>query len=955
MVSKDMQPSAIRSSRLAAKRHASRAVLFALIAATCGSSAATDVQAAGPTYLLRAGRVYTMTSDAQWVIPGGMILVQDGKIAAVGADLVPPPFVDVIDMPDAVVMPGLVSADSWIAGQNAGKDSVGPHYRAIDAFDPYSNFDRILSGGVTTVYLNPGRHRLVSGVGAVVKLGASGSAAVLDETTDLVINVGDPAFNPPRKPNWLVPPSSDLKIEPDTMQRPSSRLTQFLELSESFDAAVKYADARRAARASDRPDFDIGLDSLSEQLRRKALLRIRADRAIDIRQAVAFCTERKHAFVLTGAREASQAAVVLAEAKASIVFEMPVNPSASGWDIGEAADALPEEVTIPESLHNLPIAVVGPERAPHGELMLYASLARRGGLPLRKALESVTSNAAKILGVDARVGSIQTGRDADFIILNGEPLEATTHVRRVYVNGRLRFDADRVAADKLVIRAGRVWTGEAWIDNGAVLIENGRVVSAGPTAPVPPFARVIDAGPDAVLTPGFIDARGHLGFEGDRSAAAGDVSIARALYGALPEFDRVCRSGVTTVFSSAYRPGGNGARISAIHTAGDDPDTLIVKETAGLLMAIGGPDSEASANRVRSALTAGKKYDDAWKKYEKELAEYLVKGAPKEEEKKEPEKKPEEVTTEKPPADPITGTWEGEISGGPLPEPQQFLAKLKLSGEEVEGSLEAMFGGGESVGVKGTFRDKHLSLEIDVEIPIGRAMIEMDVTREDFMTGYIDIAGRFRFDVEAKRTEKTVPEIKITRKRARKTDKGPEAPKKDESLEPYRELFAGRIALVLDVDTKATIEAVLPIFEKDFKVPFVLLNAVEASRTTEKIAKSGVGVILRTELSRTRNRREEVQSVDLSRAGIPIAFQSDAEDAARQLPLRALYAMRKGLDETAALRALTGDAAKMMRADDAVGYLKSGCRGDVLIFDGPPLSPGTRLVRIFVDGKEVGR
>ncbi|MBX3395466.1 MAG: amidohydrolase family protein [Phycisphaerae bacterium] len=941
-----------RANHPVARRRASvtRATAWTLFAVLFGSSGI--VYAEGPTFLIKAGRVYTMAGGDAWCIDGGRILVKDGKIVSVGAEIVPPPFTEVIELPDSIIVPGLVSADSWLSRRHMGQESVGAQYRAVDAFDPYANLDRLLAGGVTTAYLNPGRHRLVSGVGGVVKLGARPGDSVLLEESDLVINLGEAAFDPPKKENWLIPPSSDLQIMPSEAQRPSSRLTQLLQLNESFEAALRYAADRQKPHANERPLFDASMEALAERVRAKSLLRIHADRAVDIEQAVAFCRNRKHAFLLTGAREASAVAGLLAEAGAPIVFELPVNPVSPGWDLGAGPDLLTENVRIPPELHSLPIAVVGPEGAPHGDLLLYASLARRSGLSDRKALASVTSDAARVLGVDGRVGSIQPGRDADFVVLAGEPLAANSQVRRVYVNGRIAFDADRVAEDRLIVRAGRVWTGDRWVEKGAVLIERGRVTAVGETTPVPPFSRIVDAGPNAVVTPGFIDARGHLGCEGDRSSAAADLSIARALFQALPEFERVCRAGVTTVLTSPYRPGGNGARVAAIHTAGDDRNALIVKETAGIMLSLRGQDSEAAVNRLRAALAAGRKYDEAWAKYEKELAEYKAKGAPASKET-ELEKKPDEVVTEKPPEDPVTGTWEGEVSGGPLPEPQQFVLKMKLTGEEVVGSIETIIGGGESVGVRGTLKDKHLSLEVEVEIPIGKAMVEVDIDRDDHFTGYLDVAGRFRFDVEGNRTEKTVPEIKVTRRRAKKSEGGPEAPKKDEALEPYRDLFASRIAIVIDVDTSRVIEAILPIFEKDFKVPFVLLNADGAIKVTEPIIKAGTGVILKTQLTELINRRESVQGVELSRAGVTVAFQSDAEDAARQIPLRAIYAIRKGMDPTVALRSLTGDPARLMRCDDVVGFLKPGCRGDVLIFDGSPLEPGTRLLRVFVDGKEV--
>ena len=199
---------------------------------------ASPAQAADDaTFLLKAGRIYTMTAGEDWILAPGMILVENGRITAVGESIDAPSFVKVIDLPDAVVMPGLVAADSTLAGRNASQDSVGPRYRAIDAFNSYADYRRVLAGGVTTAYLNPGDHRLVTGIGAIVKLGADREAAVLRDAADLVINLGEGVFNPPARQNLLVPPSSDRQIKPSDIQRPTSRLGQFLQLRESFDAA----------------------------------------------------------------------------------------------------------------------------------------------------------------------------------------------------------------------------------------------------------------------------------------------------------------------------------------------------------------------------------------------------------------------------------------------------------------------------------------------------------------------------------------------------------------------------------------------------------------------------------------------------------------------------------------------------------------------------------------------
>lgn len=903
------------------------------------------------TYAVRAKRIYTMASGETWFIDNGHMLVRDGKVVAVGADIQIPPYTQILDLGDAVIAPGFVIANSTIVGAHGGPETVGPQYRAIDAFDAFHRYDRIIAGGVTTAYLNPGNHRLVAGQGAVVKIGLKGDEAVLRDSSDLVLNLGERGFDPAPIQHWLVPPSSDQVIRPEDVQRPNSRMGQILELNAWFDRAL-----RKASLDVVSDDEAIADEVLRALVRKKVPLRIVADRAIDIRQGIAFATDRRHHCILTGGRELMDAADAVTASGAAIVLEFPANPRSLFQDLGAGPDVIEDEFVIPPSLRDSMIAVAPPAGAPPRDILYYADALRAAGLSERNALAAITSNAARILGVDDRVGQLVEGRDADFVVLGDDPFTAATQVTQVFINGQSAFDSSKIIeGNRLLVRAGHVWLGDRWQSPGAVYVEDGRIRSAGTTASAAPYTRVIDAGPDAYVTPGFIDARGHLGLEGDKSAAGTDVSIGSILYNALPEFHRVARSGVTTVMTSAYRPGGDGARVSAVHTAGDNPDELIVRETAGIVITLRGANAKAAEGRLKGLLAKAKKYDDAWKKYEKELAEHQSK------DKKTPETKPAEkekkkddnVVVDKPKPDAVTGTWEGEVSGAPLPEPQKFTAKLKLDGSKVSGSFATFFGGGEEVEVKGTFQDKHLELELEMDIPIGRPTVVADIDKPDHMVGQFKIGSRFSFDLEADRTERAVPEIKIKRRRKKKDTSGPQAPPKDESMEPYRALFANQIALTIDVDDAKAIAAVIRVMSDELKLPFVLLNADEANDVAKAVADAGAGVIVQTSPMRRVDDKDYFQGADLSMHGIAIAYQSDAEDGARHLPLRAKYDMRYGLDPTQALSALTGAAASMLKMEGDVGYLKPGCRGDILIFDGPPLAPGTRLDRVFVDGEEV--
>lgn len=901
------------------------------------------------TYAVRAKRIYTMADGETWFVDNGLILVRDGKVVSVGADIDIPPYTRVIDLGDAVIAPGFVLANSSLVGPHASPDTVGPQYRAIDAFDPYEDYDRVVAGGITTAYLNPGEHRLVSGQGAVVKLNDDGDATILRETSDLVINLGERAFDPADVQHWLIPPSSNNQIQPSDVQRPNSRMGQILELNTWFDRALGKTTRDRVSH-----DNEMAAQVLESLLRKKVPLRITADRDIDIEEGIAFAARYRHHCILTGGREIMDAVDAVASADASIVFEYPDNPRAPFNDLGAGPDVLPDELVVPEALRDKLIAVSPPPGAPHADLLFYAAALKRAGLSQRNALAAITSNAAKILGVGDRVGQLTQGHDADFVVLGDDPFTTATQVTKVFIDGRPVFDSARLLeGSRVLVRAGHVWMGDHWQSPGAVYVDNGRVRSAGPTASAAPYTRVIEAGDDAYVTPGFIDAHGHLGLEGDRSPAGADVSIASILFNAQPEFHRVARAGVTTVMTSTYKPGGQGARISAIHTAGDHPDELVVRETAGILLPLRGADAESAEGRLKALLAKAKKYDDAWKKYEKELEEYKSKGDKTPKSKPAEEKKKENVVVEKPKEDPLTGTWEGEVAGAPLPEPQKFTAKLKLDGEKVSGSFATFFGGGEEIAVTGTFRDKHLELELDLDVPIGKPRVVADVDKPDHMIGHFNIGSRFSFDLEADRTERAVPEIKIRRRRRSKNAEGPQPPPKVESLEPFRALFANKIALVIDIDDHRAIKAVMGVLSSDYKVPYILLNADDAGKIADDIAEAHTGVIVRTEPIRRIDGKDYYQAADLAMHGIPIAYQSDAEDGARNLPLRAMYDIRYGLDPTAALAALTGDAARMLKMESDIGFFKPGCRGDFLIFDGPPLAPGTRLERVFVDGEEV--
>ena len=131
----------------------------------------------GTSFVLRAGKIYPVSSDLPWILEDGVIIVREGHIVAIGTGLPIPSDLLLIELPDAVVIPGLVAATSGLAGVHRGDESMAAGYLAVDTFDRHRNFARTLAMGVTTVHLNPGGHRLLTGQGAVVKLAPWNSKA----------------------------------------------------------------------------------------------------------------------------------------------------------------------------------------------------------------------------------------------------------------------------------------------------------------------------------------------------------------------------------------------------------------------------------------------------------------------------------------------------------------------------------------------------------------------------------------------------------------------------------------------------------------------------------------------------------------------------------------------------------------------------------------------------------
>jgi imidazolonepropionase-like amidohydrolase len=937
-------------------------------------------EANGGTVVLKAGTIHTVDGSAP--ITGGAVLVRDGRIVAVGRDIAIPGGAQVIDYgPDAVITPGFVSAASAY-GAGGSPRTADPAIRAIDNFDTYSNAYLVdLMGGVTTAYVAPARARLVGGQGAVVKLAGEAEGRVLDESASIHGTITREARSVPGYWEPPVPATIDVGLGLVEQQLPGSAVGAVIALDELV------------ARAKGRTKDD-GLygprtaELLRELMSANTPWRMGADSAEEVRVLLEWAKREKLPLVVEGAAGAGALAKEVAEAKVGVIVTVDFAAESPGRDFGKGEDAQwpVYDAAAKFAAAGAELAIATDNGLRPGDLRFAAQLASRGGLPADVALRAITLGAAKLLGVDARVGSLTVGKDADLCVLSGAPMLATSSVVATWVGGELAWKSP--ASADVVIEADELHLGDGEVLRpGQLLLRNGRIAEVGRRVSHPPGAAVVRA-PAAM--PGMIDALGFLGLDGSQRTPAPDFKLARIVE-IGDEADRhVARAGVTTGVMAPRGVSDAGTPLLAYKPAASELEKAILADPTALRVPWTDGNRLKSGLRLRDTLQKAAEYDKKWREYEQALAKWTPPppeaAAPekkadeakkdgekkdeksaesKEGEKKEEasgdkkdDKKGDKKKKEEEEADPVTGEWTGKVTLPPSEEESSFRLRLALAGDKVTGTLRCDAVSASLVQLHGVWKDK--KLVVSGLGTRGFAYITGEA-KGGKLDAKLEVAGK-EAPLAGERSAKELPEVKAPELRRGKAEaaaepKGkPRSPGVDPRLEPFRRAMRGEAAIVVSVDREDEILACVAAFEAVGIKP-VLYGADDAWKIADQLAGRVAGVLLTQQvlaiagengLNGLRNRYAELAS-----AGVPIAFHSAAEEGAAELPLMAAYAISRGLSPEAALRALTSDVAKMMGLATRVGRLARGLDGDVLLLDGPPLEPATRVLRAFVNGTEV--
>lgn len=377
------------------------------------------------------------------VVPNGTVVMQGGKITAVGAGVAIPGGALVIDVRGKWVMPGLVDANTSLGisqtDLNEASDPVTPHLRVFEAFNPFGTFGggtagplrlkEILGGGVTTMYISPADAALIGGQGAVVKTAGDNLVAMaVRESAAMDITLGEP----PKK-------------AANARQRdPATRMAEMAMLRQALIKAQEYARTRTQNPNAPR---DLASEALGLLLRKEIPARIQANTAGDIRNAVQLAREFGFDLIIDGGANARAQIPLLVDARVPVVLGQVSHPFVSNEEIPDMSEYPPVDERTPAILTNggVKTAIATFSRAfgslaPAGSskwILLDAGIAVGYGMTEEQVLRAVTLIPAEILGVQQRLGSLTVGKDADVIVLDGPPLSMKTWVERVYVNGEL--------------------------------------------------------------------------------------------------------------------------------------------------------------------------------------------------------------------------------------------------------------------------------------------------------------------------------------------------------------------------------------------------------------------------------------------------------------------------------------------------------------------------------------
>lgn len=378
------------------------------------------------TYVIKNARIVTVSGP---VIPVGNIVIQDGKIAAVGPNIPTPSGAKVVDAKGLTAYPGMIDPHTSIGLEeidsiNATQDTtelgdLNPHMKASAAINPLSEHVAVTrTNGITTVLSTPSGG-LFSGQGALIDLdGWVTKDMLLKDSSVMVINY-------PREPNPAANATEQQRRDAENDRK--KRIDLLKKTLRDAQAFAKIVDTRPEDTTP-----NMMLRALIPVVKGEQPVLFNVDKASEIKGALEIADEFKLKVILSGCAEAWKVVDLLKTKNVPVllggVLDLPAGES-DPYDVNYATAALLAK-------NGVKFAFTTNDAAHVRDLPFQAGVAVAFGLPKEEALKAVTLYPAQILGAEKQIGSIAEGKIANIILTDGDPLEKLTKIKYLFIAGK---------------------------------------------------------------------------------------------------------------------------------------------------------------------------------------------------------------------------------------------------------------------------------------------------------------------------------------------------------------------------------------------------------------------------------------------------------------------------------------------------------------------------------------
>ena len=409
--------------------------------AQLNSGAQQNVNGRAGTFAIRGARIVTVSGET---IENGTVVISNGKISAVGANVAVPSGAETIDGRGLSVYPGMIDAgtnlglaeiplgvpssvDTTEAGEN------NPNAKAITAVNPHSSHVNVTRvNGITTVLSMP-TGGVISGQATVINLwGSTENEMAVVPTVGLVINFpriatfaggfGGGGFG-----------GQPIEFNEAVRQR-DRRIEELKKLFRDAENYGRVQDAYAKDKTLPYPKTDLKLAAMVPYVRGEKPIIFVSERERDIRAALRFADEMKVKAIIMGGQEVWKAADLLKQRNVPVIYtniyNLPVRDDDAYDDLFEA----------PAKMQRAGVQFcisTGNDGSEVRDLPYHAGLAGAFGLPPQEALKAVTLYPAQILGISDQLGSIEVGKTANIVVTDGDILEPRTNIKYLFIKGRL--------------------------------------------------------------------------------------------------------------------------------------------------------------------------------------------------------------------------------------------------------------------------------------------------------------------------------------------------------------------------------------------------------------------------------------------------------------------------------------------------------------------------------------